>query len=713
MSSEDALTPPDTASQPENLLQSPRSQDSTSKFSDINQYPESEPLSAITDSPMVGDTGESSQNCYTMQDYDPTSHHCELNIPLGSIYNAPSELFDFEPDMTMELNEVDLQHLDAYNINIPFEVGPLTFPTMNDAAIRDGPLSSSQPIIVKDAFKTSQWTFHPSASDSSRAEEHNLSISTNCEHSSPVSGTRSDNERITPVKLATTGRDKILTTVMKYCNVDSVLKSLSAFPSLELLDSLIQFYLASTISQATEFIHTPILDPNQQRPELIAAMVAHGAVLTLDPTLTKFGYALQECMRVTIPILWEERNELVRELELTQSFFILLEIGLWSGQSRKVEIAESLFQPILTMLRRGNKFKRSFYQDIIVHADMGIEELDQKWRLWVQYESFRRLCLRLLRHDSNSSISLLINPLLSCAEIILPMPMSKHADFLFDDADYIDDPGLFDVMTSRNDTASICQAFLSCAWSLSWDLIQYGAMQRRSPQLWNASLLTSRRDELIKKLNSFRFNTESILSNSPGLVMQLENIYLHLHVSVSDVQIFAGIEGRQRSSEIYPLIETWAKSEAARTAVWYAGQILRATRLLPRGQLQGPLAIMLYQASLVLWVYGLWCGHCETQNPMPSEAPKPRVYLDDAETVGVRRFTQLGSGLPCLTFRSYDESTPDDGQIPLSDHETVLDIILTEFTERSTQGENRSILVNKLMHILARLRESTEGTTEQ
>jgi hypothetical protein len=280
-------------------------------------------------------------------------------------------------------------------------------------------------------------------------------------------------------------------------------------------------------------------------------------------------------------------------------------------------------------------------------------------------------------------------------------------------ADYIDDPGRFDIVTSRTEKNSLCQAYLSCAWGFSWDFVQYCAMQRRSPQLWNASLLTSRRDEVIKKLNYFRFNAESVLSSSPELLMQLENIYLHLHVSLSDIQIFAGIEGRQQSSEMYSSIQTWAKSETARTAVWHAGQVLRAARLLPQGHLQGALAIMLYQASLVLWAYGLWYNHFKTQNTMPSDVFEPQVCLDDAETVGVRRFTQMGSGLPCLTFISYDDGAPGGGTVTLSDHEAVLDIMMAALKGQATQGDNRPVLVNKLIHILARLRESTEGTGEQ
>jgi hypothetical protein len=34
---------------------------------------------------------------------------------------------------------------------------------------------------------------------------------------------------------------------------------------------------------------------------------------------------------------WERDNTLVRDLELSQAFLIILEMGIWSGLPRKVE----------------------------------------------------------------------------------------------------------------------------------------------------------------------------------------------------------------------------------------------------------------------------------------------------------------------------------------------------------------------------------------
>jgi hypothetical protein len=87
-----------------------------------------------------------------------------------------------------------------------------------------------------------------------------------------------------------------------------------------------------------------------------------------------------------------------------------LDIGLWSGFKRKMEIAESFAQPIIIvsklplhlpssndiycrqMLRRAGAFAPAANQS---SADPQLEDpeavLESKWRKWAERESFKRL----------------------------------------------------------------------------------------------------------------------------------------------------------------------------------------------------------------------------------------------------------------------------------------------------------------------------------
>lgn len=46
---------------------------------------------------------------------------------------------------------------------------------------------------------------------------------------------------------------------------------------------------------------------------------------------------------------YEENNSITRHLRQQQAYTLLLHTGLWSGHKRRLEIAESFEQPIVTV----------------------------------------------------------------------------------------------------------------------------------------------------------------------------------------------------------------------------------------------------------------------------------------------------------------------------------------------------------------------------
>ena len=102
--------------------------------------------------------------------------------------------------------------------------------------------------------------------------------------------------RVVPETLSQSTRDYILTMM---ATTGSKSKPITAFPSIELLDSLLQYFL-STSTAPTYVCHIATFDPNR-RPLLTAAMVAAGAALTPDAPLQKLGFAFQEAIRVAVP----------------------------------------------------------------------------------------------------------------------------------------------------------------------------------------------------------------------------------------------------------------------------------------------------------------------------------------------------------------------------------------------------------------------------
>ena len=203
--------------------------------------------------------------------------------------------FEFAP--SIELEDIDLRFLDDYNVNIPFELADPS-PVFSQTVDHSTTDPCRAAALASDAFHNCHWRFRPNAQDHGAAEEHNLSLPT--DHRPPESRLRL-NQRVTRTKLSVSSRDKILTTVVESCRPENLSRAVASFPSVELLDSLLQYSLTSPVARLDSFLHAATFRPNEKRPELLAAMAARGAALTADPALTKLGHAIQESLRFAIP----------------------------------------------------------------------------------------------------------------------------------------------------------------------------------------------------------------------------------------------------------------------------------------------------------------------------------------------------------------------------------------------------------------------------
>lgn len=606
--------------------------------------------------------------------------------------------------------------------------------------------------------------------------------------------------------------------VVQSCRPENLPKAVAAFPSAELLDTLIQHFLTSPLPRACSFIHTPTLDPNCKRPELLLAMAAAGAVLTADPTLARLGYAMQECVRVAVPKVWEGDNTQSRSLELTQAYLINLEIGLWSGRGRKVEIAESHLQAILTMFRRDGRFRKSGYhpakatvldgpdaQDTGDHqSGTSSSPPETAWRAWVEQESFKRTAFRMVQHDHDSSTYLLTGPLVSYAELTLPLPCApalwaaataqqwrQQSLLLLESssspppvgsssrplshqapppppamADYLGDLATFQSRRANMaaDAAFAKDALLACAWSLAWECMQMSALHRslatadggggaRGSCLSSPFILTSRRDELLKLLAQFRLvldtnegsttlppyppagsrggEDEDVAAqvHSTMLSMRLELIQMHLHTPFEEVQVFAGMEGPEHARAAYDALAGWADGadgaggEGARRAIVHAGRVLHVAKRAPRGTASGPVAVGVYQATLVLWVWSLLAAQRERRGRGQGQGQGRRdggeedladqVCLNGDDHLATQRWTCFGMGKPCLLGGGSGPAAPgrregEEAVVSLGDPEAALSPAIGILRD-NFKGLARPYLVERLLRLMEALQRSAAG----
>ncbi|KAJ4347341.1 uncharacterized protein N0V89_011282 [Didymosphaeria variabile] len=652
-------------------------------------------------------------------------------LPSGTL--TPSGLLGFGFETDLDLSAIDLNFLDTYNTQVPFEyenlVGQIPAQgadTTDQNSGKHGDDGGSNSLSKH--LPQSIWRFVPVPGIHAYTDQANLSVPTQEQIVGSPESFADVSRRATSEKLDSPTRDKIFTIVLSQVK-SPILPAVSAFPSVELLDKLIQFFLAGPIPTGGSWIHTSSFRPKRARPELLLAIAAAGAVLTPDRSLRKLGFAIEEVVRNHLPVAFESDNTLIRDLEMLQAYMLHLGIGLWSGNSRKMEIAESFQLPLLTMLRRGGRLKRSSYPILTVAADDKDLVLDNKWRAWVEQESFKRLAYRLLSHEAQASMSLLVGPLISYSELELPLPEPQdlwsatsaqewkilyRAKYENDStripslAECVANPELLQSNEAVIDLELSCAAFLYALWGMVWEYRKLSLLCYGKKTLWDSNLmLMTRYQELAKIFDYYR------LRHATESTLLLESNLMHLHMSLEEVQLFCGLEGQEESRRVHPSIKEWASSKTSRLAVWHAGQLLRATRGLPPMHLRDFYAIILFHASLAFWAYTLASRMLfqDSNSRMAAGSislvvpPQQAVWLDDEETAATYRYISFNHGMPTL-----HGSRADMAPIQLDDAPGIM----TTMIETMKRGDGEpfrpnSPLVENLLSVMERLRDTKIG----
>ena len=147
------------------------------------------------------------------------------------------------------------------------------------------------------------------------------------------------------------------------------------------------------------WIHLPTFKPSDSIPECLTLMIASGAILGRSSHAQRFGYALYEKARVALHEMFEADSNNTRKLAALQTYALALGIGTWSGDKRIMELAEGSALPLITMLRRAGRFRRSRRPTEHPLPTDTPEQLERKWRDWVEAESFKRLAYHLFLHS--------------------------------------------------------------------------------------------------------------------------------------------------------------------------------------------------------------------------------------------------------------------------------------------------------------------------
>ncbi|KAF5255060.1 hypothetical protein FANTH_275 [Fusarium anthophilum] len=637
--------------------------------------------------------------------------------------NQGLAVLNFCNDSNMELSDMDFGLLDHWNTDGMASSAPVQQETPKSPVDMD---HMRQNLVT--AWDVSPWRWDPVANDNAFGEQGNLPVSKRDVANIQAQASKGGFRRVVDQKLDFAARDGVLALVLGACQPDTMSSRISgSFPSADLLDTMLHVFLNSHTNQVSDYIHFPTFKLNEQEPEWIAGAAAAGAVLIPVPTLRKFGYALQESIRIVMPRRFEENNKEILNIGLIQAIILGQDTGLWSGNRRKMEIAECHVNIPVTMMRYRGKFQRSSYPMLsVTPADEGAN-LEQKWRTWVEMEKWKRFVFHLFLRDSQQSMTALTNPVMSYAELTLPLPASKelwcaktakdwkdaylrreagHMKRAPSVGDLFRDLNLLAENRHRLDVQFSAAIYLQAFWLLILEYRNLCSSCRTRSYIQDtyegsSSLLAARRHQLLQDLQTFKTTT----TNWPEVTAQerllLNQLMMALHISMDDLQLFAGKEGDEQAHRTFPVLQQWVESVDSRAAIWHAGQVLRFAKLFPPAQLKNFYAVGVHHAALALWTYGV-ITKAGSQQDMSSQHEK--VYIDGPEAMSVQQYITMGQGMPVIRGpNQHNGATGASVENPKTTMEAVHDILLANFGGTNKMApaivENLSILIRQLGNV--------------
>jgi len=606
-------------------------------------------------------------------------HHVTARHP------AARDLLNFGVTNDLELDEMDFGMLDTYS-NMFMASGAIHFdftyphiPAQHNIeqqaeTASPPPANTKQLVLGVEAFKRSHLRWTPTRDSWADVENAGLSVPSDTRPPIPM------NRRSINLRLDHSARDRILAVVLCTCGFNNRLQAVSSFPPAEMFDNLMNRYFHYQRESHDAWIHPASFNPSAASPELLTIIVAAGAVLTPVPAIRKLGYSLQEAVRTSLGQLIESNNSVTRQLETLQAFMIQLEISLWSGNKRKIEIAEAFRQTITTMLRRAGKFRRAQYPFVPLLAGDNGEVLDARWKQWIEQQQYTRLVYQLFQHDCQASMAYLVNIIISYAELSLPLPESLELFFAPTAQDwkslYLSTPTnpnmrIPSFTDSIHDFPNLNISHGFNSRRIDLELTELSTLFGLWGQLWDYRQRQSIRRTLERPTSPLPEQIDKNLLSpryqSSRCRFLLELLGMTLYVSLEDLQAFAGKEDEEESLRAYPAVHAWIQGTESRLAIYHAGQLLREAHAFGPGELREFWAVGVYHAAITLWAYGVLLklvasqtsgmAHSSSSSASASATPESHtsgyadedvVYLDGVDAQTALRFIDHNHGRPMI-----------------------------------------------------------------
>ena len=339
-------------------------------------------------------------------------------------------------------------------------------------------------------------------------------------------------------------------------------------------------------------------------------------------------------------------------------------------------MAEALAMYGVTILRRARFLKKDSAEGIQPDpSTITMSETDayDKWRTWVKRESKKRLVYFAFTMDAHVSMSRNIPTLFSCAEMETPLPSSSELWSAETAADWSaivakktalcgGVPSLAEALASivqfpacRDVLDTQCGNIIILAglWGLIREYRQSSRLISPDLSLWSNSTLSSRHNELCTAMRQFGLQSEELEAATPEVRILQEVLSMHLYVSIEELHDYAGRETVIDAQDAKAYVENWFSTSESRQAIWHAGQVLKASKDLKPATLDHVYVLAVWQAAVVLWLYGGLSGPWNSQkSTINDERNLTSLSLDGDETPDLVKFVKWNRALPGVRTKS-------------------------------------------------------------
>ncbi|OOQ90659.1 hypothetical protein PEBR_03103 [Penicillium brasilianum] len=493
-------------------------------------------------------------------------------------------------------------------------------------------------------------------------------------------------------------RDGILAMILKNCAKANIAKVASAFPSADVMSQLLFRFLESHALEEDTWIHSSTFDANKAPPELLMACIASSAMKSNSSAFQRFGKALHSILHPYLFQVFENNIIRTRHLQYVQALALFVQIGLWSGDRRRMEISEAVVGCLVQMLRYGGRYRGSTSHRINLPVDYNGELLEAKWRDWVEEESFKRLVFHMQVHCSKASLTTGTRMPVSCFELWLPLPYHQQLwtaktssdwkevylgldpheplekisarELLSNPLILVSLPGIYD-----SDFAQFI--LLHCISSMIRDYQQVRTLCESDDNIMTPihSLANESEAQRLHRLlqstqiiNEYQ-KTEEAVHRS----LLIEVLTMHIFAPFGQIELAAGREGQIEAESAYRRAQNWSQRFQARQAVSNAGQAVRYLRRISPSRFTEFHAIITYQVSLCLWIYGILATDdaASSTGGIPSSM-SCQVTLDMDEMAKIQQWINLNQGTPAISNGGLKTGPEEGYRISLSSTQEVM-----------------------------------------